>query len=341
MRSSTRCGAASAGRSRSSPIFPSAPSASMPIPTRCSPRAGCPRTCRTRSSRLPERLPRRRRAVRRRRARLRRDRRRPRHPAGHGPQPHPPGPGPAAQGAGVMTDLPPPPARTPGRGAVGLPRRRGRPRRSGVDVEAHLAAAPTAGPSSRPSARSAAAAPRPARPSTRRSASTSGCSATAPAPAPGPTEAPAASSGWPTIAGAAACWLLVLGLVNVEQRQRLGRSRRPARLRERPRRRARRRAGPRAAGVEAAKAQAAYDAPGRLAGTYRARRACSTTTASRSSCTPTADRIVSMFVQPGRLNQDALPADARAGAGERGGGVAGADRTGRRWSSCSGRASWS
>jgi hypothetical protein len=60
---------------------------------------------------------------------------------------------------------------------------------------------------------------------------------------------------------------------------------------------------------EAAKAQATYDAPWTLAGTYHLVGVVDDGGIPQLVYTD-GRRIVSMFVQPGRLNQDALPSDA-------------------------------
>jgi hypothetical protein len=109
------------------------------------------------------------------------------------------------------------------------------------------------------------------------------------------------------IAGAAAAWLLILGVVNVNTatgsvepatadfvqahasvEPELGTAESPE---------------------QAAKAQADYGAPVRLAGTYQLVGYVDGGDAPQLLYTD-GRRIVSMFLRPGRLNQDALPSDA-------------------------------
>jgi anti-sigma factor RsiW len=113
--------------------------------------------------------------------------------------------------------------------------------------------------------------------------------------------------GLASIAGAVACWLLVLGLVNVNSASASvdpetgtylsAHAAVPADVQasEPP--------------EEAAKAQATYDAPWTLAGTYHLVALLDNDGIPQLVYTD-GRRIVSMFVQPGRLNQDALPSDA-------------------------------
>ena len=113
--------------------------------------------------------------------------------------------------------------------------------------------------------------------------------------------------GLANIAGAAAAWLLILGVVNVNSANGSvepvtagyvsAHASVPADLRstESP--------------EETAKAQATYDAPSRLAGTYQFVGVVNDDGIPQLVYTD-GRRTVSMFLRPGRLNQDALPSDA-------------------------------
>ena len=113
--------------------------------------------------------------------------------------------------------------------------------------------------------------------------------------------------GLANIAGAAAAWLLILGVVNVNSANGSvepvtagyvnAHASVPADLRstESP--------------EEAAKAQATYDAPSRLAGTYQFVGVVDDDGVPQLVYTD-GRRTVSMFLRAGRLNQDALPSDA-------------------------------
>jgi anti-sigma factor RsiW len=113
--------------------------------------------------------------------------------------------------------------------------------------------------------------------------------------------------GLANIAGAAAAWLLILGVVNVNSAEG---SVEPApasyvnahasvapdlQATEDP--------------AAAARAQATYDAPERLAGTYRLVAAIVDDDGTPQLVYTDGRRTVSMFLRPGRLNLDALPSD--------------------------------
>ncbi len=110
------------------------------------------------------------------------------------------------------------------------------------------------------------------------------------------------------IAAAVACWLVVLGLVNVNSASASvdpqtdvyvnAHAAVPADVQTA------------ATPQDAAKAQATYDAPWTLAGTYRLVGLFEVDGVPQLVYTD-GRRIVSMFVEPGRLNDDALPSDSK------------------------------
>jgi anti-sigma factor RsiW len=114
--------------------------------------------------------------------------------------------------------------------------------------------------------------------------------------------------GLANIAVAAAAWLVILGVVNVNSAEGSVEPTAATYLS------AHASVAPDVQGAEnpeaAAKAQATYDAPGRLAGTYVLVAAVVDNDGTPQLVYTDGRRTVSMFLRSGRLNEDALPSDA-------------------------------